>query len=423
MCNKRHYSVMVNDPDTKVSVTPLSCDDGVTVCRIHVVFPQSIVPSPVTVCWEEDMVNILSVWHPTGGRHRAIHQWFCPTHNFSNFCSGAPILCTIGEKGFNTQTVSASDCCHPITMQFFVKDLEQQDKVEYRVSFFTGTCRPMKEYIADIRIDCRKIPYYDSILSVSEWWASYGYTFPSCPAAAEDPLYSSWYNFHQAPDGERLLADLSIASKLGFRTVILDDGWQFAGPSSGSYSQCGEWQVSPDKFADFKTFTDQVHRLGMKLMVWFSVPLCAKQLLNILFGVPQISVILADSTDEQKQLLKHYLEYWTEHRDVLLHGTFIPLHPELNYTSVSAESDQKRITVLYTDLPYTWDGKNSDVFLNGNTDGLILENDTILDANVQWFDCLGNQLGTMTAKAGSLVRVSVPQTGMVRICMADHNGK
>jgi len=588
MCNKRHYSVMVNDPDTKVSVTPLSCDDGVTVCRIHVVFPQSIVPSPVTVCWEEDMVNILSVWHPTGGRHRAIHQWFCPTHNFSNFCSGAPILCTIGEKGFNTQTVSASDCCHPITMQFFVKDLEQQDKVEYRVSFFTGTCSPMKEYVADIRIDCRKIPYYDSILSVSEWWASYGYTFPSCPAAAEDPLYSSWYNFHQAPDGERLLADLSIASKLGFRTVILDDGWQFAGPSSGSYSQCGEWQVSPDKFADFKTFTDQVHRLGMKLMVWFSVPfvgigspvyqrfkgkylyvdpgmqagvvdprypevrqylkdtykrflrdyhidgfkldfidsfrpgdimsewnasmdcdtveeavqrllteieeeltveasdllfeyrqnyigpainrfgnmlrvgdcaydaltnrigivdlrlmgypiavhsdmlfwskkesvpLCAKQLLNILFGVPQISVILADSTDEQKQLLKHYLEYWTEHRDVLLHGTFIPLHPELNYTSVSAESDQKRITVLYTDLPYTWDGKNSDVFLNGNTDGLILENDTILDANVQWFDCLGNQLGTMTAKAGSLVRVSVPQTGMVRICMADHNGK
>ena len=582
MTNQRTYTVSVRDPDVKVSVTPLQCDCGVVVCRVHVIFPGNTVPSPVTVQWEEDMVNILSVWNPTGGRHRAIHQWFAPTHNYSNFCYGAPVLCTVGEKGFNTQTVAVSDCSIPVTMEFYVKDLEQRDKVGYSVSFFTGNCSPMKEYTADIRIDCRKIPYYDSIRSVSDWWKEHGYTFPACPAAAEDALYSSWYNFHQAPDGERLLRDLEIAAELGFRTVILDDGWQFAGPSSGSYSQCGEWQVSPDKFADFKTFTNGVHHLGMKLLVWFSVPfvgidspvysrfegkylytdhggmkagvvdprypevrtylkntykrflrdydidgfkldfidsfrpgdttaepndsmdcptveeavqrllteieeelasikpdllfeyrqnyigpainrfgnmlrvadcaydaltnrigivdlrlmgypvavhsdmlfwskdepvsLCAKQLLNILFGVPQISVILENSTDEQKKLLKHYLDYWTENRETLLHGAFRPLNPELNYTSVSAESDRKRITVLYADLPYTWDGRDCDVFLNGDSDGLILENSPEHPAVVRWFDCFGNRLGSMEVNAGAIVRVPVPQTGMVQIC-------
>lgn len=580
MNSKRQYSIDSEAPEAKVSVTPYCSGDGIDLCRIHVEFPEAVVPSPVTVRWEEDMVNILSVWNPSGGRHRAIHQWFGPTCNHSNFCFGAPILCTVGDKGFNTQTVAISDCSNPVTIQFCVKDLDQHDKVEYSVSFFTGTCSPMKEYTADIRIDCRKIPYYDSILAVSDWWKEYGYTFPECPAAAEDALYSSWYNFHQAPDGERLLCDLKIAAELGFRTVILDDGWQFAGPSSGNYSQCGEWQVSPDKFADFKAFTDSVHRLGMKLLVWFSVPfvgmdspvysrfegkylytsqgykagivdprypdvrayvkdiykrflrdydidgfkldfidsfhpgdttaepndsmdcptveeavrrllteineelaaikpdllfeyrqnyigpainrfgnmlrvadcaydaltnrigivdlrlmgypvavhsdmlfwskeeeilLCARQLLNILFGVPQISVILADSTEEQKQLLKHYLDYWTENRDIILHGTFKPLHPELNYTSVTVESEQKCITVLYADLPYTWDGRKSDVFLNGDTDGLILENAAMHDGEAVWYDCFGNILGSMTLKAGVIIRIPAVRTGMVTL--------
>jgi len=581
MNHLRNYTVSSENSGAKISVTPVSAGWDMEICRIHVEFPEPTVPSPVTVQWEEDMVGILSVWYPTGGRHRDIHQWFGPTNNYSNFCYGAPVLCTVGDKGFNTQTVAVSDCVNPVTIEFFVKDLEQRDKVGYRVSLFTGTCSPMKEYTADIRLDCRKIPYYESIRSVSEWWTEYGYTFPSCPPAAEDALYSSWYNFHQAPDGERLLRDLEIASELGFRTVILDDGWQFAGPSSGSYSQCGEWQVSPDKFADFKAFTDGVHRLGMKLLVWFSVPfvgvdspvyrrfegkylyternllqagvldprypevrayikdtykrflrdydidgfkldfidsfrpgdttaeandamdcptveeavrrllteieeelaavkpdllfeyrqnyigpainrfgnmlrvadcaydaltnrigvidlrlmgypvavhsdmlfwskeesipLCAKQLLNILFGVPQISVILADSTDEQKQLLKHYLDYWTENRDILLHGTFKPLHPELNYTSVTAESEKKCITALYADLPYAWDGRDSDVLLNGDTDGLILENTADCDAEAVWYDCFGNKLGSMRVKAGTIVRISVPQTGMVTL--------
>ena len=146
-----------------------------------------------------------------------------------------------------------------------------------------------------------------------------------------------------------------------------------------------------------------------------AIPLCARQLLNIMFGVPQISVILADSTDEQKQLLKNYLDYWTENRDVLLHGTFRPLHPELNYTSVTAESEQKSITVLYADLPYTWDGRDSDVFLNGDKDGLILENAADHDGEAVWYDCFGNKLGSMTVKSGMIVRIPVPQTGMVAL--------
>lgn len=581
----RDFSLQYENPQVKVSVTPVSSESDVAVYRVSIVFPEMTVPSPVTVHWEEDMVNILQVWNPTGGRHRAIHQWFGPTWNTSNFCFGAPILCTVGENGNNTETVAVSDVCTPIAISFFVKDLDQQYKVGYSVTFFNGKCSAMKEYTADIRIDSRKIPYYDTILSVSPWWAEYGYTFPPCPAAAEDALYSSWYNFHQAPDGEKLLEDLTVAADLGFRTVILDDGWQFAGPSSGNYSLCGEWQVASDKFADFKAFTDGVHRLNMKLMVWFSVPfvgldspvypqfegkylytdygglrcgildprypevrayiketykrflrdydidgfkldfidsfrpgdttsapnesmdcdtvekavrvlleeieaelsaikpellfeyrqnyigpainrfgnmlrvgdcaydaltnrigivdlrllgypiavhsdmlfwskkesvaLCAKQLLNIMFAVPQISVILTDSTDEQRRLVRSYLDYWTMNRQILLHGKFRPLHPEMNYSSVTAEGEKKSITVLYADLPYTWDGKNCDVWLNGDNDSLIFENPSADVLEAVWSDCFGQCLGSMKIAGNSIVRIPVHRTGCVRIHLCE----
>lgn len=576
----RIFQIITAIPDAHVLVKPISSNNRIDLYRISIKYPEVQIPTPVRIDWEEDMVNILHVWHPLSGDHHAMHQWFAATKCRSRFVEGAPILCTIGADGINSETVAVSDVETPITISYAVKDLEQQDKVGYSVEFFSQQCDPLQTYTAEIRIDRRQIPYYETIMCVSAWWAKHGFEVPPCPKAAEDPLYSSWYNFHQAPDGKKLLADLKIAAKLGFSTVILDDGWQFEGPSLGDYSVCGEWTVAKGKFENFKKFTDEVHALGMKLVVWFTVPfiginspiyqkftgkylcysesnkcatldprypevreylldtyrnfliqydidgfkldfidsfqpgdltseyspdmdcttvdeavkkllieitehlaqvkpdllyeyrqnyvgpginrfgnmlrvgdcaydaqanrigivnlrlmdypiaihsdmlfwskkeslrLCARQLLNILFAVPQISIILADSTNAQRALVRHYISYWTQNRDLILHGKFHALHPELNYTFVSAEHDQKVIAVLYTDQPYTYTGKSCDVFHNGDIDGLIFENPTDKALNAEIFDCLGTLLEQVSIPSQTIRRLSVPVTGMLRI--------
>jgi len=417
-------------------------------------------------------------------------------------------------------------------------------------------------------------------MSVYPWWTEYGHVVPPCPAAAEDALYSTWYSCYQNPVGSDILADLEVAAEAGFRTIILDDGWQIEGESEGSYAPCGDWIVAKDKFPDFKAFADGVHALGMKLMVWFAAPfvgikskayarfegkylnplnghgtgivdprypevreylketykrfirdydidgfkldfidnfgpnaatmepkegmdfptveaatkrlldeiteelaelkpdllyeyrqgyigpainrygnmlrvgdcaydglanrigmtnlrlmnypiaihsdmlcwspkedskLCAKQLLNVLFCVPQISVFLADSTDEQKKLLRHYLDYWTENREILLHGKFRPLYPEYNYTVISAEGSDKIITVLYADTPYTYEGKAADVHLNGNCDGMVFENPTDRALKGEIYDRFGTLTETVEIPAKTIVRLPVPETGMIHI--------
>ena len=55
------------------------------------------------------------------------------------------------------------------------------------------------------------------------------------------------------------------------KTVIIDDGWQ-TDDESRKYGFCGEWRVAKKKFYDFEKFVRDVHALGMKVMVWYSVP-------------------------------------------------------------------------------------------------------------------------------------------------------
>lgn len=578
----RNFQIQCADDRIETTVTPLSSENGIELYSIRVTLPQKMTPPALTLVWEEPMVGLLHVWHPLAGTHHAMHQWFGATQSRSCFHVGAPVLSTIGEGGINGQTIALSDPITPTSIRFWINDLAQQNKVCYSVVLFDGVCDDIDSYETVLRIDTRPQHFSAVVQDVYPWWREMGWAIPTPPPAAEDALYSSWYNFHQAPDGERLLADLKIAAELGFKTVILDDGWQFAGPSSGDYSLCGEWQMSPDKFPDFKAFADGVHALGMKLLVWFGVPfigvksplfdafadkylyvdygimnegtldprypevrqfiisiyrrfltdydidgykldfidsmmprhdtppydptvmdcettcegvlrllteieeelgrvksdllfeyrqcyigpainrfgnmlrvgdcayesqlnrigivdlrllgypvavhadmlfwapeesvrMCTRQLLNILFGVPQISVILAESTEEQKALLRAYLSYWTENREILLHGTFRAYAPEQCYTRITAENGDRIITVLHEDLSYTWNGKACDIHCNIETDGLLFENPTDDTVTAHISLLFGTQpQQTVTVPPHSILRLPVPQTGMVR---------
>ncbi len=570
--------IQTSNPNVTAEITPVSSEGGIDIFRVNVTFPENTDPSPVTVSWAEEFLNILHIWTPYGNEY-SINQWWGARESRAKFTNGAPVLCAIGTGGNNTATVAVSDCETPIAISLGAKNSKRGENLaDYKVTFFAEQCSRMASYTADIRIDRRTIPYYESIRSVAPWWEACGYTFPEIPAAAEDALYSTWYSCYQNPIGEDILADLKVAAEAGFKTVILDDGWQFDGPEGGGYSKCGDWQVAKTKFPDFKAFADGVHDLGMKLMVWFTVPfigvkteafkrfegkylykngeagiidprypetrnylkdtykhylreydldgfkldfinnfhagdltapfnaemdcetveegtkrllreitdelaemkpnllyeyrqpyispainhfgnmlrasdcaydsllnrteitdirllgyptaphadmlcwspvedvkVCAKQLLNILFSVPQISVFLADITEGQKKLLRHYLNYWTSNKDILLHGKFRADNPQYMYTYISAEGEDKLIAAIYNDTPFTYTGKAADVHLNGNRDGLVVENPTENVLSGEIYDCFGELLEKVEIAANAIVRLPVPETGMVHI--------
>ncbi len=143
----------------------------------------------------------------------------------------------------------------------------------------------------------------------------------------------------------------------------------------------------------------------------------ARQIINILFSVPQISVDLKKMKEEHLQMIKFYLNFWKENRDTILNGKVIPYNPEACYTKAAAVTDKCEIVCAYSSNSYT---------LNANPDKLVMINGTglkemYLDSEVstgahkyEIYDCMGNleRCGEIEIDVG-VYKLYVPDCGMV----------
>ena len=85
------------------------------------------------------------------------------------------------------------------------------------------------------------------------------------------PMDSLWYSFHQMLSVEEIINECKLSKEMGMETVIIDDGWQTDDNNRG-YAYCGDWELAESKVGDMKTMVDEIHKIGMKVMLWFSVP-------------------------------------------------------------------------------------------------------------------------------------------------------
>jgi len=86
------------------------------------------------------------------------------------------------------------------------------------------------------------------------------------------------------------------------------------------------------------------------MLMWHAddpVEAAALQVLNILFAVPQISVLLDEVPPEHVEMLRFWLGFWREHRDVLLDGRLEPRGPIALYPVVAASTAARRVIAVY----------------------------------------------------------------------------
>lgn len=252
--------------ENELAITEILSQNGLSVYRLTC----EKNTENVAISFEIPMLGILSTLAPTieYNRNRMMKQWFNPRRVASNFYSGIPMLSVVKDGKDNYATVAISDSVNKNEIGVCVNDFVSYDKIKVEVKI--GRMQAKKS--VDLRVDMRKISIVQALQDLGKWFENYYLTQFPVPEAAYDALYSTWYNFHQHPSAEKLLPELKTAAKLGFKTVIIDDGWQYDGNGTGDYIDCGDWSVSKEKFPDFKGFVESLHELGMRVMLWFPVP-------------------------------------------------------------------------------------------------------------------------------------------------------
>ena len=254
--------------DWKVACVREETEKGVEIVTVTLDAPGRRQPPKFTVGFQVPQVEMFYRW--------SVNDWnFALPPNWggacvSEFARNMPLYAFLNGNDESVLALAASECTRCVDFKGGVR--EEGSLLEISFRYFEKPEAPISHYETSIRIDTRR-QYFGKAVSEGAAWIEKagGYRIASAPPAAFDPLYSSWYSFHQDVFAKPLEEELEIAARLGMKTVILDDGWQTDDTGRG-YAFCGDWEVSRRRFPDMAAHVKKVHALGMKYMVWYSVP-------------------------------------------------------------------------------------------------------------------------------------------------------
>lgn len=222
------------------------------------------------VSWEDMVPGILYKWDARCNLHRDISPHWDDVFT-SMISSLAPVTCYFDGEGNNAYCWAVSECRKLVTLRNGIND-QFGNLIPY-FSFRTGQFTNQYAATVVLRIDRRPVSLAQAVADVASWWeGECGMKPLGVPREAKDPLYSFWYSYHQGVDEKTVEEKCRWAKGLGFDICIVDDGWQTEG-NLGSYGYCGDWIPAPNKLPDMAGHVKRVHDIGMKYILWYSVPL------------------------------------------------------------------------------------------------------------------------------------------------------
>lgn len=157
---------------------------------------------------------------------------------------------------------------------------------------------------------------------------------------------------------DRLLSDVLSRLRAIKPDVMIEFRQSYVGPLMRKYGNMFRAGDCPNDALSNRVRTLDVRLLcgntacHSDMLMWHSdepVESAALQLVNVLFSVPQISVLLDRLPTPHHEMTRFWLSFWMEHRDVLLDGELRPHHPEMLYPTVVARTPDKIIAAAYAD--------------------------------------------------------------------------
>jgi alpha-galactosidase len=253
--------------------TPQKIEEGLEVVTLKLTRLEAEVPPRLVLKWSLPSHDVAGHWMSGRDLNKSIRpDWAGSRLQASMFARQAPVSCLFSSENRNVLTFALSDALNTVSMGSGVR--EEDGLIYNDITLFGERHNRVTEYTALLRLDRRNVPYWTALGDVAAWWAKQpGYEPTNVPEHARLPMYSTWYNYHQNVESAVLLKEVAIAKKMGFESIIVDDGWQTQDSARG-YAYTGDWR--PERMPDMKEFVAGCHKLGVKVLLWYAVPFVGK---------------------------------------------------------------------------------------------------------------------------------------------------
>ena len=245
------------------------CGDDITDLTIVLTARRKSSPEPFTLEFLLPRGGAVGRWTP--GADRAV-KYLPPDWDGSfetDLSLLQPTVCFFAEDGANCAAFALSEAGRRLKITAGIRG---DGVLRCRVDFFCRPEAPLEHYRFTMRIDRRKLPFHQVLREMAGWYEALPEFRPlPTPEAAWEPVFSSWYAYQQNICDHELEAECVPAHAAGMTTLIVDDGWQTE-KGDGGYAYCGDWKLAKRRFPEMRRHVERVHALGMRYLLWYSVP-------------------------------------------------------------------------------------------------------------------------------------------------------
>ena len=258
-----------NPGDWKFTAS-LENDGEKEIISISMDAPQPCAPARFNVYFTFPQKGVFNIWSPDVYCGTHLDPFWGHTNASSSLAYRMPLYEYFDDNNTNCLTIACSEVLRKVEVALGV--MEEGCDICSELRFFREAEAPLSHYETKIMLDGRHMFWGKTIQDGVKWMMEEkGLQALEAPEAAFEPLYSTWYQFHQNVTDKAVAEECKLAAELGMKTVILDDGWQTEDGNRG-YAFCGDWKPTPKKFPDMASHVAAVQKLGMKYMIWYSVP-------------------------------------------------------------------------------------------------------------------------------------------------------
>lgn len=261
----------------KFEMTPVHVTDGVDTVTVKMKADAEALPPKFVIRWQVPQRDTHHLW-TSESTHYGV-PW--SEEMKSELTSWMPIYAFLDANDHNRFTFSCTEACRTVVFKAPIN--EGGLDFQCRWTFFSVPDAPLREYEVTLRFDTRDIFYARTLGDASDWICAAGGEPMPAPDAAFDALYSTWYVWHQDLSAKEVEEECARAVKLGMKTVIVDDGWQIDLPIGNrpwtGYRFCGDWKAGRN-FPDMAEHVRRVQAMGLKYMLWYSVPFVGEKSAN-----------------------------------------------------------------------------------------------------------------------------------------------
>ena len=238
--------------------------------------------------------------------------------------------------------------------------------------------------------------------------------------------YNSEMDTEQLEDAiEKLLSDVLKKLRDVNPDILIEFRQNYTGPLMQTYGNMLRASDCP-----YDALTNRMRTLDLRMMsgcgvvhsdmlMWDksgSTENAARQITNVLFSVPQISVKLKDIPAEHMEMLKFYLNFCDKYRDVLLEGSIHIYQPEMLYSMAYAKKEKRAVAVDFSGVVWNIEsGIDEAVYVNAAQKDALYINAENIDGTYDILNCRGKIIEKGTLLRNTLKKFNVPVSGMIII--------